>query len=108
VPESSAGQPETLLASPAERELIGLLSWLPVRVASAARRRRADELPRYLEELAPAWQRCRQEAPALPFGGDAAPASPEVTAARLELAEATRVVLAAGLALTGITATDRL
>ena len=34
-----------LLGSPAEQDLLGLLSWLPVRVAAAARRRRPDELP---------------------------------------------------------------
>jgi arginyl-tRNA synthetase len=105
---ADCGRPETLLATAAERELLGLLSWLPVRVASAARRRRPDELPRYLEEVAPAWQRCRQGAPALPFGGDAAPADPEMAAARLELADATREILAAGLALSGITAADSL
>lgn len=94
------------LSTPAERELLGLLSWLPVRVASAARRRRPDELPRYLEELALGWRQCRQAAPALPFGGATAPADPAVAAARLVLADATRTVLAAGLALTGISAAE--
>jgi arginyl-tRNA synthetase len=97
-----------LLCSPRERDLLGLLSWLPVRVAAAARRRRPDELPRYLEQVAAAWLACRQAAPALPFGGLAAPDDPAVASARLVLADAVRVVLAAGLALTGITASDRL
>jgi arginyl-tRNA synthetase len=97
-----------LLASPAEQGLLGLLSWLPIRVASAARRRRPDEVPRYLEHVAAAWLDCKQVAPALPFGGLAAPSEPEVASARLVLADTVRAVLAAGLALTGITATDRL
>ncbi len=97
-----------LLGSPAEQDLLGLLSWLPVRVAAAARRRRPDELPRFLEHVAAAWLTCKQAAPALPFGGEAAPAEPGLASARLLLADAVRAVLAAGLALTGITASDRL
>ena len=97
-----------LLAAPAEQELLGLLSWLPVRVAAAARRRRPDEVPRYLEQVAAAWLACKQAAPALPFGGSAAPGEPELASARLVLADAVRAVLAAGLTLTGVTATDRL
>jgi arginyl-tRNA synthetase len=96
-----------LLAEPAERELLGLLSFLPVRVAAAARRLRPDELPRYLEDVAQAWSACRQSSPALPFGGQPA-GGPELVAARLLLADAVRAVLAAGLALTGVTATDRM
>ncbi len=96
-----------LLAEPDERELLWMLSFLPVRVAAAARRARPDELPRYLEEVAQAWSACRQASPALPFGGQRA-AGPELVAARLLLADAVRAVLAAGLALTGVTATDRM
>ncbi len=96
------------LTERAEFELLSLLSWLPVRVASAARRSRPGELPRYLELVAEAWQACRQHSPALPFGGQAAPAGPAVTGARLLLADAARTVLAAGLALTGIAPADRL
>lgn len=96
-----------LLGDPAERELLGLLSWLPVRVAAAARRRRPDELPRYLEEVAQAWSACRQACPALPFRGQGA-VQPELAGARLVLADAVRAVLAAGLALTGVGAADRM
>ncbi len=95
------------LSGAAELRLLGLLSWLPPTVASAARRSRPDELPRYLDELAAAWTTCRQESPALPFGGRAARRG-DVAGARLLLADATRTVLAAGLALTGIDAADRL
>jgi arginyl-tRNA synthetase len=121
-----------LLAEPGEPDLLWLLSWLPVRVAAAARRRRPDELPRYLEDVALAWSQCRQANPALPFHGQAAPAdgqatgtggsaagtgnprasrsaiSPDVIGARLMLADTVRVVLAAGLALTGVSALDRM
>jgi arginyl-tRNA synthetase len=97
-PGEQAGE---LLGSPAERTLLGLLSWLPVRVAAAARRHRPDELPGYLEAVAAAWLAVRQVAPALPFGGHAAPADRASAAARLLLASAVRAVLASGLALTG-------
>jgi arginyl-tRNA synthetase len=96
------------LGSPAERALLGLLSFLPVRVAAAARRRRPDELPRYLEQVSAAWLACRLQAPALPFGGRAAPRDPNEACARLVLARAVAVVIAAGLALTGVAAPDRL
>jgi arginyl-tRNA synthetase len=97
-----------LLATPAEQEVLGLLAWLPVRVAAAARRHRPDEVPRYLEQVAVAWLACKQAAPALPFGGATAPAEPELASARLVLADAVRAGLAAGLVLTGVTATERL
>jgi arginyl-tRNA synthetase len=96
------------LTAQAERELLGLLAWLPVRVGAAARRRRPDELPRYLEDVAAAWLACKQAAPALPFAGSTAPDDPELAGARLVLADAVRAVLATGLTLTGITATERL
>jgi DALR anticodon binding domain len=102
-----AGQLGVLLARPAERQLLSLLSFLPVRVAAAARRYRPDGLPRYLEEVSAAWRACQLEAPALPFGGAAAPGDPDLTAGRLELAAATAVVLSAGLALIGIEASQR-
>ncbi|HUB40511.1 MAG TPA: DALR anticodon-binding domain-containing protein [Streptosporangiaceae bacterium] len=96
------------LSSPAERALLGLLSFLPVRVAAAARRRRPDELPRYLEQVGSAWLACRLQAPALPFGGRAAPRDPDEAGARLMLARAVAAVVAAGLGLTGVAAPGRL
>jgi arginyl-tRNA synthetase len=98
----------SVLISQAERRLLNLLSWLPERVASAARRSRPDELPRYLEQVAAAWMTCKQVSPALPFGGQATAKDLDVASARVLLADAARAVLAAGLTLTGITATDRL
>jgi arginyl-tRNA synthetase len=95
------GDPDDLLASPAEAALLGLLPWLPVRVAAAAARGRPDELPFFLEAVSDAWLAVRLAAPALPFGGRAAPADPAVVGARLTLAGAVRAVLACGLTLTG-------
>jgi arginyl-tRNA synthetase len=92
---------------PAELRLLSLLSWLPEKVASAARRSRPDELPRYLEQVAVAWMTCKQESPALPFGGLTATDDPVVAGGRLLQAEAARIVLATGLALTGIAAADQ-
>jgi arginyl-tRNA synthetase len=90
-----------LLSAPCERALLGLLPWLPVRVASAARRNRPDEIPGYLESVSAAWLAVRQQAPALPFGGRAAPADAMTAGARLLLADAVRAVIAAGLAIIG-------
>lgn len=91
-----------LLSSAAERTLLGLLPWLPVRVAAAARRHRPDEVPGYLESVGTAWLAVRQLAPTLPFGGRAASSDATTVGARLMLADAVRAVLAAGLALAGI------
>jgi hypothetical protein len=90
------------LGQPAEIALLTELSWLAERVAGAARRRRPDELPRYLERLAGAWLDVREGCPALPFGGRAAPGGAAGISARLWLAEATATALAAGLDLVGI------
>ena len=76
--------------------------------AAAARRHRPGEVPRYLEQVAAAWTAGRLAGPALPFGGAAAPRDPALAAARLLLADAVRAVLAAGLALAGLPATDRI
>jgi arginyl-tRNA synthetase len=106
-PAGIAGVLGRQLSTPAERALLGLLSYLPVRVAAAARRRRPDELPRYLEQVSAAWLLCRLEAPALPFGGRAAPRDPGQAGARLVLARAVAAVIATGLALTGVAAPER-
>jgi arginyl-tRNA synthetase len=75
---------------PIDLDLAYQLSWLPERVAIAARRRRPDEFARYLSDLADGI--IRQIGPA----------------SNLELAAAARIGLAAGLGLLGITAPDRL
>jgi arginyl-tRNA synthetase len=106
------GEPESLasglLAHPRERELLAAISWLPERVAGAARRRQPRELAWYLEFLARAWLDCRESCPALPFGGQSAPRDEAGMAARLCLADATRTALAAALGLLGVAAPGRI
>jgi arginyl-tRNA synthetase len=97
-----------LLGQPAERALLGALSWLPERVAWAARRGRPGDFARYLGELAGAYQDCREQCPALPFGGHSAPRQEDMIRARLWLVSAAGAAIAAGLALLGISAPDRL
>jgi arginyl-tRNA synthetase len=97
-----------LLTHPAERALLDALSWLPERVAWAARIRRPAEFARYLEELAGAYQDCRESRPALPYGGRRAPRDQPAARARLWLVTAAGTAIAAGLGLLGISAPDRL
>jgi arginyl-tRNA synthetase len=96
------------LGEPAERALLSALSWMPERVASAARRRRPDHFARYLEWLAQRWLDCRECCPALPPGGRAAPRERAGIAARLWLAVAAQVALGTGLRLLGVQPQERL
>jgi arginyl-tRNA synthetase len=93
-----------------ELALLNAMSWLPERVAAAARRRRPAELAAHLEHLARAWLDCKESCPALPFLGSAAPESADTAriTARLCLAGAARVTLSCGLGLLGIGAPERL
>jgi arginyl-tRNA synthetase len=96
------------LACPAERALLAVMSWLPERVAGAARRRHPHELARFAEQLAAAYLDVRDLCPALPSGGRSAPRDPHTAAARLWLADAARASLAAALGLLGVRPPDRL
>jgi arginyl-tRNA synthetase len=102
----AAGFQPRLLAQPRELSLLYELSWLPERVAGAARRGRPDVLARHLERVAGAYLGCQERHPAvwpgMPPGGTPA------TVPRLWLAAAVRTALAAGLGLLGVTAPDRL
>lgn len=100
-------RPELLLA-PSERELLAAISWLPERVAAAARRQRPGPFIRYLETLAASWLGCSEKCPALPFGGRSAPREESGMAARLWLAAAAQTALAAGLRLAGVVPPQRL
>ena len=74
-------------------------------VATAAELREPHRVARYLEELAGTYHRFYDACRVLPRGDE------EVTdlhRARLWLVEATRVVLANGLALLGVTAPERM
>ncbi len=97
-----AGFEPRLLAGPAELALLGIISWLPERVAGAARRGRPVELTRYLEELAGAYLDVRESCPALPCGGRSGPRDAATASARLWLADAARTTLGAGLELLGV------
>jgi arginyl-tRNA synthetase len=98
-----AFRPE-LLSHRAELELLGAISWLPERAASAARRGRPDAFSRYLECLAARWLDCAESCPALPFGGRAASRDEFEAAARLWLAAAAQTALGSGLRLIGVAA----
>ena len=97
-----AGFAPRLLAGQAERRLLGLISWLPERVAGAARRRQPHELTRYLEELAGAYLDAAASCPALPWRGQSAPRDAATASARLWLADAAAAALGAGLELLGV------
>lgn len=104
-----------LLAHPREQALLDAMSWLPERVAGAARRGQPHVLAGYLEDLAGTyldWQEC------CPLGqpgafppGPVHPPSPgqagiQLRQARLLLADAARTVLGTGLELLGVAAPD--
>ena len=95
-----AGFTPRLLAEPAELALLDALSWLPERVAMAARRGRPDEFAGYLAELA---ARTIDTMSTTSFRK-----IPDISSERLWLADAARTGLAAGLGLLGIAAPPRL
>ena len=97
---SPAGFTPRLLAEPGELALLDALSWLPERVAMAARRGRPDEFAGYLEELA---ARTIETMSTTSFTTVSS-----ISSERLWLADAARTGLAAGLGLLGIGAPDRL
>ena len=111
-PDAGRFQP-CLLAHPSERALLDAMSWLPERVAGAARRRQPHVVACYLEELAGRYFDWQEACPVM-RPGSVPPASPdpahaggplagrELIAARLQLASAAQTVLATGLRLLGI------
>jgi arginyl-tRNA synthetase len=97
-----------LLSHRSELELLATMSWLPERVAAAARRRRPDVVARHTERLASQWLDCAEGRPALPFGGRSAARDPAEASARLWLAAAAQTAIAAGLRLAGVAAPMRI
>ena len=85
---------------PTELALLDALSWLPERVAMAARRGRPDEFAGYLEELA---ARTIDTMSTTGFT-----TIPSISSERLWLADAARTGLAAGLGLLGVGAPERI
>ncbi len=95
-----AGFTSRLLAEPGELALLDTLSWLPERVAMAARRGRPDEFAGYLEELA---TRTIETMSTTSFTTISS-----ISSERLWLADAARTGLAVGLGLLEIGAPGRL
>ncbi|MGB6579114.1 MAG: DALR anticodon-binding domain-containing protein, partial [Streptosporangiaceae bacterium] len=95
-----AGFTPRLLAEPGELALLDALSWLPERVAMAARRERPDEFAGYLEELA---ARTIETMSTTSFTTISS-----ISSERLWLADAARTGLAVGLGLLEIGAPGRL
>ena len=94
-----------LLTHEREGELLGALGEFPRVVATAAELREPHRVARYLESLAGTYHRFYDGCRVLPRGDE------EVTdlhRSRLWLVEATRVVLANGLGLLGVTAPERM
>jgi arginyl-tRNA synthetase len=95
----------SLLADDREGDLLRALGEFPRIVASAAELREPHRVARYLESLAGTYHRFYDACRVLPQGDE--PATP-LTHARLWLVEATRVVLANGLRLLGVSAPERM
>jgi arginyl-tRNA synthetase len=103
--DNGSGFDPSLLAEPQEGELLGALGEFPRVVATAAELREAHRIARYLEQLAGTYHRFYDACRVLPMGDE--PAT-ELTYARLWLVEATRIVLANGLGLLGVSAPERM
>ncbi|MDQ3456019.1 MAG: arginine--tRNA ligase [Actinomycetota bacterium] len=94
-----------LLDSEREGDLLGVLGEFPGVVTAAAELRAPHRVARYLEKLAGTYHRFYDDCRILPRG-DEEPTPNAVP--RLWLCEATRVVLANGLGLLGVSAPDRM
>jgi arginyl-tRNA synthetase len=103
--ERGDGYDPALLTEPQEGDLLGALGEFPRVVAGAAELREPHRVARYLEDLAGTYHRFYDACRVLPMGDE--PAT-DLTRARLWLVEATRVVIANGLELLGVTAPERM
>jgi arginyl-tRNA synthetase len=99
----------SLLSHERETDLLKALGDFPAVVATAADLREPHRIARYLEDLAGAYHRFYDACRVLPQGDEQRDrAAMDLTTARLWLVEASRVVLANGLALLGVSAPDRM
>ena len=104
-----SGSSRRLLAHPSERVLLDAMSWLPERVAGAARRRQPHVVAAYLEDLAGRYFDWQEACPVMrPGSVPPRPLGGELTQARLQLASAARTALQTGLQLLGIAAPGRM
>jgi arginyl-tRNA synthetase len=95
----------SLLSHPKEGELLRALADFPRVVGAAAQLREPHRVARYLEDTAAAFHRFYDSCRVLPMG-DEVPG--DIHRARLLLVAATRVVLANGLDLLGVSAPERM
>ena len=95
----------SLLSHPKEGELLRALADVPRVVGAAAQLREPHRVARYLEDTAAAFHRFYDSCRVLPMG-DEVPG--DIHRARLLLVAATRVVLANGLDLLGVSAPERM
>jgi arginyl-tRNA synthetase len=102
--EAAAFHPE-LLKHEKENELLKALGEYPEVVARAAALREPHHVARYLEEVAGAYHRFYDKCRVLPLGDEAIT---DLHRARLWLNDATRTVIANGLALLGVSAPERM
>ncbi|HEY2950625.1 MAG TPA: arginine--tRNA ligase [Micromonosporaceae bacterium] len=94
-----------LLSHEKENDLLKALGDFPQVVATAAEWREPHRVARYLEELAGTYHRFYDACRVLPVGDQ--PVT-DLTRARLWLVEASRIVIANGLALLGVSAPERM
>jgi arginyl-tRNA synthetase len=94
-----------LLTSPYETSLLTSLGEFPRVVSSAAELRAPHRVARYLEDLAGEYHRWYDHCRIVPQGDDEIT---DVNRTRAWVNEATRVVLANGLELLGVTAPERM
>jgi arginyl-tRNA synthetase len=94
-----------LLTHEKEGELLRALAELPRVVSAAATLREPHRVARYLEDTAGAYHRFYDSCRVLPMGDEEVG---DLHRARVRLVEATRVVLANGLGLLGVSAPDRM
>jgi arginyl-tRNA synthetase len=94
-----------LLTHEKEGDLLRALAEYPRVVQGAADRREPHRVARYLEDTAAAYHRFYDNCRVLPMGDEEAT---DLNRARLVLVDATRTVLANGLALLGVSAPERM
>jgi arginyl-tRNA synthetase len=94
-----------LLDHERESALLGALGEFPRIVTTAAELREPHRVARYLEDLAAAFHKFYDDCRVLPMGDEE---TTDVHRARLWLVEATRIVIANGLRLLGVTAPERM
>jgi arginyl-tRNA synthetase len=94
-----------LLDHERESALLGALGEFPRIVATAAELRESHRVARYLEDLAATFHKFYDDCRVLPLGDEE---TTDLHRARLWLVEATRVVIANGLGLLGVSAPERM